>query len=90
MVTFSPSFCMRDRRVLSLGPGSFIEVTKVLPLLIATEPGHPSFHVVAPSLPGYAWSEAVSKPGFSSKQYAEVSTHLNDPVPFRTYRLKAF
>ena len=60
--------------VSSIGPGSFIEVTKMLPLLTATEPGHPSFHVVAPSLPGFAWSEAVSKPGFHSRHYAEVRT----------------
>jgi len=55
-----------------VGPGSFIEVTKMLPLLTANEPGHPSFHVVAPSLPGFAWSEGVSKPGFRVTKYAEV------------------
>ncbi|KAH9169974.1 alpha/beta-hydrolase [Lactarius sanguifluus] len=33
-------------------PGSILEVTKVLPLLIAVSADHPSFHVVAPSLPG--------------------------------------
>ncbi|KAI9512130.1 alpha/beta-hydrolase [Russula earlei] len=52
-------------------PGSFIEVIKILPILTATEPGHPSFHVVAPSLPGCAWSDAPSKRGFRVKQYAE-------------------
>src|SRR5712664_1694480 len=35
----------------SVGPGSFLEVTKVLPLplLIAASPDHLSFHVVAPT-----------------------------------------
>lgn len=61
----------------------------MLPLLTATEAGHPSFHVVAPSLPGYAWSEAVSKRGFGPKQYAEVRT-LNNPAPFGTNRYKSF
>ena len=46
----------------------------MLPLLTATGAGNPSFHVVAPSLPGYAWSEAASKRGFRSKNYAEVRT----------------
>ncbi|PHH90057.1 hypothetical protein CDD83_4629 [Cordyceps sp. RAO-2017] len=52
-------------------PGSFVEVAKLLPLL--TEPGQgPSFHVVAPSLPNFGFSDGVSKPGFSIPQYAET------------------
>ncbi|KAI9450496.1 alpha/beta-hydrolase [Russula earlei] len=57
-------------------PGSFLEVTKVLPLLTAASSDHPSFHVVAPSLPGYAWSEGVRKKGFRAKHYAELFTKL--------------
>lgn len=55
-----------------LGPGSFIEVQKILPLLTATSDEHPSFHVVALSLPGYGFSEAPHKQGFIGAQYAEV------------------
>jgi pimeloyl-ACP methyl ester carboxylesterase len=55
-----------------LGPGSFIEVRKVLPLLIEVSPQHPSFHVVALSLPGYGFSEAPKKKGFEVAQMAEV------------------
>ncbi|KAH9974905.1 Alpha/Beta hydrolase protein [Lactifluus volemus] len=54
-------------------PGSFIEVTKVLPLLTGSSPEHPSFHVVAPSLPGFAWSQGVLKKGFHGKHYAELT-----------------
>ncbi|KAH9066051.1 Alpha/Beta hydrolase protein [Lactarius deliciosus] len=57
-------------------PGSFLEVTKVLPLLTAVSADHPSFHVVAPSLPGYAWSEGVLKQGFNAKHYAELFNKL--------------
>lgn len=57
---------------IPLGPGSFLEVRKILPLLTAPSPGHPSFHVIAPSLPGFAFSEAPHKPGFAGYQYAEV------------------
>ena len=47
-------------------------MTKVLPLLTAVSADHPSFHVVAPSLPGYAWSEGVLEKGFHAAYYAEV------------------
>src|SRR5690242_370543 len=37
-------------------PGSFIEVTKLLPLLEAGEKeGKPAFHIVAPSLPNFGF-----------------------------------
>ena len=63
----------------------------MLPLLTATEAGHPSFHVVAPSLPGYAWSQAPSKRGFRSMNYAEVRTvtYLTNAVSSRTHQSKA-
>ncbi len=54
------------------GPGSFIEVRKILPLLTSSSPDHPSFHVVALSLPGYGFSEDSKKQGFRLAQYAEV------------------
>ncbi|XXG96641.1 pre-mRNA-splicing factor cwc22 [Hypoxylon texense] len=58
-------------------PGSFLEVSKVLPLLTATsKDGEPSFHVVAPSLPNYGFSQGTSKPGFRLAQYAEVCHKL--------------
>ncbi|KIJ64436.1 hypothetical protein HYDPIDRAFT_132296 [Hydnomerulius pinastri MD-312] len=57
-------------------PGSFYEVRKLLPLLTAESPEHPSFHVVALSLPGFGFSEAPKKQGFSSAQYAEVGNKL--------------
>lgn len=46
------------------GPGSFIEVSKLLPFLENT-PGGPSFHVVAPSLPNFGFSSRVTKVGIS-------------------------
>jgi len=57
-------------------PGSFLEVKKILPLLTEASADHPSFHVVAPSLPGYAWSEAVRKKGFHGVHYAELFKKL--------------
>lgn len=59
-------------RLQILGPGHFLEVRKMLPFLTAGSPDHPAFHVVAPSLPGFGFSEAPGKPGFAGPQYAEV------------------
>ena len=42
-------------------PGSFIEVTKVLPLLVKGSADEPAFHVVAPSLLNFGFSSAVPK-----------------------------
>ncbi|KAH9169998.1 hypothetical protein EDB89DRAFT_1981238 [Lactarius sanguifluus] len=39
-------------------PGSFVEVTKVLPLLTTVSADRPSFHVVMPSLPGSSCQQA--------------------------------
>lgn len=48
-----------------------MEVAKILSLLTEAG-GGPSFHVVAPSLPNFAFSDGVQKRGFSIPQYAEV------------------
>jgi pimeloyl-ACP methyl ester carboxylesterase len=42
-------------------PGSFLEVIKLLPLLTEEGNDFPSFHVVAPSLPNYGFSQGISK-----------------------------
>ncbi|EPS98629.1 hypothetical protein FOMPIDRAFT_1165054 [Fomitopsis schrenkii] len=57
-------------------PGSFLEVRKMLPLLTAASPDHPSFHVVAPSLPNFGFSEPVKERGFHGEHYAEVAHKL--------------
>ncbi|KAJ7258726.1 epoxide hydrolase [Mycena haematopus] len=57
-------------------PGNFLEVRKILPLLVESSPDHPSFHVVALGLPGYGWSEAPKTRGFKLDQYAEVGHKL--------------
>ncbi|KAH9169961.1 Alpha/Beta hydrolase protein [Lactarius sanguifluus] len=66
-------------------PGSFLEVTKILPLLTSVSADHPSFHVVAPSLPGYAWSEGVLKKGFRAEHYAELFNKLMISLGYSEY-----
>ncbi|KAI0674930.1 alpha/beta-hydrolase [Trametes maxima] len=66
-------------------PGHFLEVRKLLPLLTAASPEHPSFHVVALSLPGFGFSEGPKKKGFKSKQYAEVANKLMTSLGYEHY-----
>ncbi|CAF9921119.1 hypothetical protein IMSHALPRED_005087 [Imshaugia aleurites] len=57
-------------------PGSFIEVTKILPFLANGGKETPAFHVVAPSLPNYGFSAGTKKKGFGLPQYAETCHKL--------------
>ncbi|VDB84733.1 unnamed protein product [Peniophora sp. CBMAI 1063] len=67
-------------------PGSFIEVRKVLPLLVKPDKSSaPAFHVVALSLPGYGFSEAAKKPGFGPQQVAEVGHKLMLALGYNEY-----
>jgi pimeloyl-ACP methyl ester carboxylesterase len=64
-------------------PGSFIEVLHILPLL--SKPGGPAFHIVAPSLPNYGFSEGPKKRGFGAKQYAETCHKLMLQLGYSEY-----
>ena len=67
-------------------PGSFLEVTKILPLLTQTSGGDTqSFHVVAPSLPNCGFSQRASKPGFGIMQHAEVCHKLMLQLGYKKY-----
>lgn len=67
-------------------PGSFVEVTKLLPLLSAGEGSDkPAFHVVAPSLPNFGFSQKIMKPGFALSQYAETCHRLMQDLGYSKY-----
>jgi pimeloyl-ACP methyl ester carboxylesterase len=67
------------------GPGHFYEVSKILPLL--TEPGDdsPAFHVVAPSLPNFGFSEAICQPDFGLKEYAQTCHQIMQALGYTRY-----
>jgi hypothetical protein len=54
------------------GPGNFLEARKLAPLLTVGTSDIPAFHLVAPSLPGYGFSQGPSTKGFDLNQYVEV------------------
>ncbi|KAI0025411.1 Alpha/Beta hydrolase protein [Xylariomycetidae sp. FL0641] len=67
-------------------PGSFIEVVKILPLLTTGGDGKKqTFHVVAPSLPNYGFSQRTSKPDFGIAQYGEVCHKLMLKLGYEKY-----
>ncbi|KAJ5105472.1 hypothetical protein NUU61_002819 [Penicillium alfredii] len=53
-------------------PGSFLEATKLIPLLTQENGKGPVFDVVVPSLPNFGFSQGVKKRGFGLAQYAEA------------------
>lgn len=56
-------------------PGGFFEVTKLLPLLAEGGSNFPAFHIVAPSLPNYGFSEGVSKVGKAECEMRPPCSH---------------
>lgn len=50
-----------DETNCQLGPGSFIEAIKFIPLLTKGDENQPAFHLVVPSLPNFGFSEGVKK-----------------------------
>lgn len=53
-------------------PGSFLEFEALAPLLTDPPAGEPAFHVVLPSLPGYAWSAPPQEPGWGIHRIADA------------------
>ncbi|ORY18323.1 Alpha/Beta hydrolase protein [Clohesyomyces aquaticus] len=67
-------------------PGSFLEVSRILPILAeGVQTGGPACHVAAPSLPNFGFSSAISKPGFGLKQYAETYHKLMLALGYEQY-----
>lgn len=66
-------------------PGSFLEVAKILQPLLKGGPNKPAFHVVAPSVPGYGFSESARSKGFGTRQCAEVCNTLMRKLGYEQY-----
>ncbi|KAG8410284.1 hypothetical protein J3458_017997 [Metarhizium acridum] len=65
-------------------PGSFLEATKILPLLTEPRQGQ-SFHVIAPSLPNFGFSQQVRQRGFALRQYAECMHKVMLQLGYENY-----
>jgi len=66
-------------------PGSFLEAVKIFKPLTEGGKGLPAFHVIAPSLPNFGFSEGTKKRGFGMKQYAETFHKLMLKLGYTEY-----
>ncbi|MCZ7530502.1 MAG: epoxide hydrolase [Acidimicrobiia bacterium] len=70
-------------------PGSVVEFLDVIgPLSNPVSYGGDAadaFHVVAPSIPGYAWSGPTTEPGWDSRRVAEAWATLMDRLGYTRY-----
>ncbi|KAE8351479.1 Alpha/Beta hydrolase protein [Aspergillus coremiiformis] len=66
-------------------PGSFLEATKLIPLLTKCDEAHPAFDLVVPSLPNFGFSSAVNKKGFGLVQYAEAMHNVMLALGYKEY-----
>ena len=67
-------------------PGSFFEFYKTFPLLMkAGEESGVCFEVIAPSIPGYGFSEAPHQPGFNVVSAARILVKLMKRIGFERF-----
>ncbi|KAK3945109.1 Alpha/Beta hydrolase protein [Diplogelasinospora grovesii] len=67
-------------------PGHFGEVIKILgPLGGGDGISTPAFHIVAPSLPNFGFSQGTKKRGFALEQYAETMNKLMLKLGYNEY-----
>jgi pimeloyl-ACP methyl ester carboxylesterase len=70
-------------------PGSFVEMYKIIPMLTDPAshglPGFRSFDVIAPSLPGFGFSQAPCTPGTNSKVVASIWHRLMAELGYPRY-----
>ncbi|KAL7307299.1 hypothetical protein TKK_0000493 [Trichogramma kaykai] len=67
-------------------PGSVVEFQKVIPKLITPQQGHDFvFELVIPSLPGYGFSQAASKPGLGPAQMAVIFKNLMTRLGYQKF-----
>ncbi|KIJ34260.1 hypothetical protein M422DRAFT_782904 [Sphaerobolus stellatus SS14] len=67
-------------------PGNFLEVSKIIdPLVNPTDPKDHSFHIVAPSLPGYVFSQGSRHPGLGLRTTADMFDKLMKKLGYPRY-----
>ncbi len=69
-------------------PGSFHEFLDVVPLLTDPADGGLAFHVVVPSVPGFAWSAPTTQVGWHARRIAEAFAALMAQLGYDRYGLQ--
>jgi pimeloyl-ACP methyl ester carboxylesterase len=66
-------------------PGSVVEFLKVIGPLTNPGPDDPAFDVVAPSLPGYGFSDRPAQPGWGTRTIAAAWAELMERLGYERY-----
>lgn len=66
-------------------PGSVREFYEILPLLTTPSKDNIAFEVIAPSLPGYGFSEGARKQGLGTVGMAVIFKNLMERIGFDKY-----
>lgn len=66
-------------------PGSIREFYEILPFLTTPSKDNIAFEVIAPSLPGYGFSEAASKQGMNTVKMAVIMRNLMQRLGHEKY-----
>jgi len=66
-------------------PGSIVEFIELIPMLTSGDGGTQAFHVVAPSIPGYGFSEAPKHPGGNAAFMARAADALMRQLGYDKY-----
>ncbi|KAG8708354.1 hypothetical protein FRC11_006544, partial [Ceratobasidium sp. 423] len=66
-------------------PGNFLEASIIEELVNPKDPKHPSFHIIAPSLPGYVFSQRASTPGMNVVGTAYLFDKLMTKLGYKHY-----
>lgn len=69
-------------------PGSFHEFLDAIPLLTDPPDGGPAFHVVVPSVPGFAWSAPTLSRGWNARRTAAAFAVLMERLGYQRYGLQ--
>ncbi len=84
----------KNKKVLPLlllhgWPGSFIEFTKMIPLLTQESDKYDFvFELVVPSLPGYGYSDAARKPGLGAAEMGFIFDRLMKRLGYDRYYIQ--
>lgn len=66
-------------------PGSVREFYRMIPMLLDAKKYGFAFEIIAPSLPGFAFSDAATKPGLGPPQIGSVFNNLMKRLGFDKY-----
>lgn len=70
-------------------PSSFVQMRRIIPLLVDPDAHGTAVHVVVPSLPGYGFSDQPATPGMSVRPIGDLFDQLMTALGYDRYAIRA-